>query len=227
MGIQFSHTIEEEIGGQLKAGFILEDIYHDINDEGPLGDYCVPTFYATKARKVRHPIRDQGMRNIRFTDFPRGVLSTVPYGQDKKKCWIPKINGEKMSKPLSEMSLEELWTLFPICLTEHKEYWVAWYEEERTFLLSFLPENVRISHIGSTAIKGIWAKPIIDILVETDENQQSMESLLLKHGIFVWHNAELAWILTKGTHREDSRRGSSIFIFESTGITMNYVSGIT
>jgi SAM-dependent methyltransferase len=54
-GIQFSHTIEEEIGGQLKAGFILEDIYHDINDEGPLADYCVPTFYATKARKVRHP----------------------------------------------------------------------------------------------------------------------------------------------------------------------------
>jgi len=87
-----------------------------------------------------------------------------------------------MSKPLSEMSLEELWTLFPICLTEHKEYWVAWYEEERTFLLSFLPENVRISHIGSTAIKGIWAKPIIDILAETDENQQSMENLLLKHG---------------------------------------------
>lgn len=27
---------------------------------------------------------------------------------------------------------------------------------------------VRIEHIGSTAVKGIWAKPIIDILVEID-----------------------------------------------------------
>jgi len=47
--IQFSHTIEEQIGGQLKAGFILTDIYEDTDDEG-IGKY-VPNFIATRAVK--------------------------------------------------------------------------------------------------------------------------------------------------------------------------------
>ena len=71
-----------------------------------------------------------------------------------------------MSKKLSEMSLEELWQLFPIFLTEHKEEWAAWYEEERALLASFWAEEAVIHHIGSTAIRGIWAKPIVDILIE-------------------------------------------------------------
>ncbi len=77
-----------------------------------------------------------------------------------------------MSRQLSEMSLEELWQLFPIFLTEHKPYWKDWFEEEAALLKEHLPaeQTVRISHIGSTAIKGIQAKPIIDILVEITEN---------------------------------------------------------
>lgn len=51
-GIQFSHTIEEQIGGQLQAGFILADIYQDTNGAGSrLHEFNVPTFYATKAIK--------------------------------------------------------------------------------------------------------------------------------------------------------------------------------
>jgi SAM-dependent methyltransferase len=50
-GIQFSHTIEEQIGGQLKAGFELMDIFQDTNGAGNLQDRRVPTFYATKAVK--------------------------------------------------------------------------------------------------------------------------------------------------------------------------------
>ncbi|MDD3231636.1 MAG: GrpB family protein [Oscillospiraceae bacterium] len=88
-----------------------------------------------------------------------------------------------MSKPLSEMTIEELWKLFPIQLTEHKEYWENWYQEEQAFLSSFLPEDVRIYHIGSTAIKGIWAKPIIDILAEAPlEGHQTIKELLFKSG---------------------------------------------
>lgn len=73
-----------------------------------------------------------------------------------------------MGKKLSEMSLEELWNIFPIFLTGHKECWAEWYQEEEMALKKLLPPNqlVRISHIGSTAVAGIWAKPIIDILVE-------------------------------------------------------------
>lgn len=50
-GIQFSHTIEEQIGGQLQAGFLLTDIFQDTNGSGHLHDYNVPSFYATRAVK--------------------------------------------------------------------------------------------------------------------------------------------------------------------------------
>ena len=67
------------------------------------------------------------------------------------------------------MTLEELWQLFPIFLTEHNEKWKDWYAEERDHLAGLLPEGVILNHIGSTAIKGIWAKPIIDILIEVED----------------------------------------------------------
>lgn len=77
-----------------------------------------------------------------------------------------------MSKPLSEMTLEELWELFPIILSEHKEYWKDWYEEEKQTITALLHDkNVRINHIGSTAINNIWAKPIVDILLEIPKNE--------------------------------------------------------
>ena len=51
-GIQFSHTIEEQIGGQLRAGFVLTDIYQDTNGTGRLHELNIPTFYATRAVKI-------------------------------------------------------------------------------------------------------------------------------------------------------------------------------
>lgn len=69
-------------------------------------------------------------------------------------------------KSLADMSLQELWELFPIVLVPHDESWEAWYAEERSHLRALLPDGTRISHVGSTAIPGIWAKPIIDILAE-------------------------------------------------------------
>ena len=51
LGIQFSHSIEEQIGGQLKAGFMLTDLYEDTNGSGRLHEYNVPTFIATRAIK--------------------------------------------------------------------------------------------------------------------------------------------------------------------------------
>jgi len=50
-GIQFSHTLEEQIGGQLKAGFVLKDLYEDTNSEGNLKDKNIPTFIATYSIK--------------------------------------------------------------------------------------------------------------------------------------------------------------------------------
>ena len=71
-----------------------------------------------------------------------------------------------MEKKLSDMSLEELWKLFPIHLTEHQPDWREWYAEEENLLKNRVSDIERISHIGSTAISSICAKPIIDILAE-------------------------------------------------------------
>lgn len=51
--------------------------------------------------------------------------------------------------------------------------WHERFEAEKRRLGEILGESlVRIHHIGSTAIKGIVAKPIIDILVEADDLAQ-------------------------------------------------------
>jgi SAM-dependent methyltransferase len=49
-GIQFSHTMEEQIGGQIRAGFILTGLYEDRDREGPLRDY-MPQYLVTRAFK--------------------------------------------------------------------------------------------------------------------------------------------------------------------------------
>lgn len=50
-GMQFSHTAEEQLGGQLKAGFLLTDLFGDTNGEGRLHEMHVETYYATRAVK--------------------------------------------------------------------------------------------------------------------------------------------------------------------------------
>ncbi len=50
-GVQFSHTIEEQVGGQLEAGFMLTHLYEDTNGAGNLHEHGIPTFVATRAVK--------------------------------------------------------------------------------------------------------------------------------------------------------------------------------
>ena len=51
-GVQFSHTLEEQINGQLEAGFTLLALYEDTNGQGRLHDLNVPTFLAMRSRKA-------------------------------------------------------------------------------------------------------------------------------------------------------------------------------
>ena len=50
-GIQFSHTLDEQIGGQLEAGFVLTGLYED-RDEGCNLAKHYPQYIATKAVKM-------------------------------------------------------------------------------------------------------------------------------------------------------------------------------
>ena len=103
-----------------------------------------------------------------------------------------------MSKKLSEMTLEELWELFPIYLTNHNDKWNDYYLEEENNLKMILPEDVIIHHIGSTAINGIWAKPIVDILVELNGNLKEIANVLENSGWIKMNESSKRISLNKG-----------------------------
>jgi len=48
--IEFSHSLEAQIGGQLKAGLRLTHLYEDYDPRGALGERA-PAFIATRAVK--------------------------------------------------------------------------------------------------------------------------------------------------------------------------------
>ena len=107
------------------------------------------------------------------------------------------IKEVKMGKELSEMSLEELWELFPISLVMHNDKWREYYDETEVFLESILYECPieRISHIGSTAVDSIWAKDIIDILVEVSKDSaiENPAKIMEQNG-FIRMSAEIGRI---------------------------------
>ena len=107
-----------------------------------------------------------------------------------------------MAKALEDMSLEELWQLFPIFLEEYNKDWAAWYVEESRRIVNFLPENqlYKMHHIGSTSIEGIWAKPIIDLLLEIprSEDMGSIKRELLEHGYLLMSESEGRMSFNKG-----------------------------
>ena len=108
----------------------------------------------------------------------------------------------KADKELSEMTLEELWELFPIYLVAPCDKWKQQYEEIEhelgTLLESFSVE--RISHIGSTSIKGIWAKDIVDVLIEISAGEDMAEAAkaLTQNGFIEMGRNESRISLNKG-----------------------------
>ena len=50
-GWECSHTLDEQIRGQIKAGFRLLDLYEDTNGGGRLHELGIPTFWATCAER--------------------------------------------------------------------------------------------------------------------------------------------------------------------------------
>jgi hypothetical protein len=49
--LEFSHTLEDQIGGQIDTGFVISGFYEDWHgDDDPLAAY-MPTLIATRATK--------------------------------------------------------------------------------------------------------------------------------------------------------------------------------
>lgn len=86
------------------------------------------------------------------------------------------------AKQLSEMTPEELWRLFPIEIRPYDTVYPERFKRERDSLLALVRGCgvVRVSHIGSTAVPGLAAKPIVDILLEVgaDADVDTLKSRL-------------------------------------------------
>ncbi len=100
------------------------------------------------------------------------ILQLTDWAQKNMKTIIEhRRAAQAMSKPLQEMTLEELWELFPITLEPHRPEWAEWAREEIDALSEVLRAYApTVTHVGSTAIEGIKAKPIVDILVEVGQS---------------------------------------------------------
>ncbi len=99
------------------------------------------------------------------------------------------------------MTLQELWERFPITLVPHDDRWSQWAadETERLKTSVFSGLDVEIHHIGSTAIKGIWAKPIVDLLVEADLCRfEEIKQKLLRAGWLCMNESERRISFNKG-----------------------------
>ena len=107
-----------------------------------------------------------------------------------------------MGKDLSEMALEELWELFPIFLVAHNDRWKDNFNEIEKTLTGLLANQpvVRISHIGSTAIQGIWAKNIVDVMVEISQSadMRDMARILEQNGFIIMSSESKRISLNKG-----------------------------
>ena len=100
------------------------------------------------------------------------------------------------------MTIEELWELFPVFLVEHNEKWKDDYKEIEQVIKDLLSDLQieRISHIGSTAINGIWAKNIVDVMIEISENEdmQTVSGRLEKNGFIRMTNGAKRISLNRG-----------------------------
>jgi GrpB-like predicted nucleotidyltransferase (UPF0157 family) len=67
-----------------------------------------------------------------------------------------------------------------VAIVPHDPRWTALFERERLHLLACLPSDLigRIEHFGSTAIPGLSAKPIIDMLVEVVNLDQTKQRIV-------------------------------------------------
>lgn len=91
-----------------------------------------------------------------------------------------------MGKALSDMSLEELWEIFPIVLKDHNPAYKEWYLAEMDEIIRVVGTGkvLRINHIGSSSVEGLIAKPIVDILMEVshDCDMEELKSTLCNAG---------------------------------------------
>ena len=108
---------------------------------------------------------------------------------------------QKDVKRLEDMTLKELWELFPIRLVDPApDRWKKSFNNEKIKIAALLKERaLSINHIGSTAVGTIKAKDIVDIMVETAAGKmKECAALLRDNGYIIMSESEERISLNKG-----------------------------
>ena len=66
-----------------------------------------------------------------------------------------------------------------VAVVPYDPRWVEMFQQERAHLVSVLPSDLvrRIEHFGSTAVPGLCAKPIVDMLVEVTSLEETRKRI--------------------------------------------------
>ena len=123
--------------------------------------------------------------------------------------------GKTLEERIAEAVREE------ISIFAYNPEWPRLFELEAEYLRRLLPENsfTRIEHFGSTAIPGLAAKPIVDILAEVrslDETRSVIAPLMESDGYdYFWRtdtSPPYAWFIKRNT---EGKRTHHIHMVES------------
>ena len=100
-----------------------------------------------------------------------------------------------------------------VSVVHYDPRWPELFEKEKAHLLSCLPKTLirRIEHFGSTAVPGLTAKPIVDMLVEVtslDETRHKVPPILESQGYdYFWRPTWgddtppfYAWFIKRDSH---------------------------
>src|SRR6267142_482442 len=107
-----------------------------------------------------------------------------------------------------------------ILLVPYNHAWPRMFEEEKHHLLNCLPSELikRVEHFGSTAIPGLAAKPIVDMLVEVTSLEETKERIA---PVLEAQGYDYFW---RATHGEDGPPFYAWFIKRnSAGIRTHHV----
>jgi GrpB-like predicted nucleotidyltransferase (UPF0157 family) len=70
----------------------------------------------------------------------------------------------------------------PVEIVEYDPAWPAAYAAERERLAPLLPAGVELHHFGSTAVPGLAAKPVIDMIALVDDLDAPIAALVQRGG---------------------------------------------
>ncbi len=119
---------------------------------------------------------DQAIEHAKEADAFSQIVDALEPHIARAVAWL----GPDWQHIANLLRSKELGQKFPVEVRPYDPRWPALYEKEATFLRAqFGPDVlVRTAHFGSTAVPGLAAKPVIDVLVEVTSFETAKREMI-------------------------------------------------